>query len=106
MFFYKGRRVPAKQGLDEAGISTIVFRERDGLATINGSDLTTGIGCLELFDAERWLKTQEVALAMTLEALNANMKAYDPRIHLVRGLSRNDALRGKHPKAHRRFRTP
>lgn len=83
--FYKGRRVPAKQGLEEAGIATIVFRERDGLATINGSDLTTGIGCLELFDAERWLKTQEVALAMTLEALNANMKAYDPRIHLVRG---------------------
>jgi len=83
--FYKGRRVPAKQGLEEAGIPTVVFRERDGLATINGSDLTTGIGCLELYDAERWLKTQEVALAMTLEALNANMKAYDPRIHLVRG---------------------
>ena len=43
------------------------------------------MGCLELFDAERWLKTQEVCLAMTLEALNANMTAYDPRIHDVRG---------------------
>ena len=83
--FYKGKRVAAKQGLDEARIPTIVFRERDGLATINGSDLMTGIGCLELYDADRWLKTQEVALAMTLEALNANLKAYDPRIHSVRG---------------------
>jgi len=83
--FYQGRRLPAKQGMDEAGIPTIVFRERDGLATINGSDLTTGIGCLELFDAIRWLKTQEVALAMTLEALNANMQAFDPRIHATRG---------------------
>jgi histidine ammonia-lyase len=68
-----------------AGIPTVAFRERDGLATINGSDLITGMGCLELCDAERWIRTQEVALAMTLEALNANMKAYDHRIHLVRG---------------------
>ena len=83
--FYKGKRLPAKQGLDEAGITPIVFRERDGLATINGADLMTGMGCLELSDAERWLKTQEVALAMSLEALNANMKAYDHRIHDVRG---------------------
>ena len=61
------------------------FRERDGLATIDGSDLITGMGCLELCDAERWIRTQEVALAITLEALNANMKAYDHRIHLIRG---------------------
>lgn len=83
--FYQGKRLPAKQGLSEAGLTPIVFRERDGLATINGSDLMTGMGCIELADAERWLKTQEVALAMTLEALNANMKAYDHRIHDVRG---------------------
>ncbi len=83
--FYNGKRLPAKQGMDEAGIPTIVFRERDGLATINGSDLTTGIGCLELGDAIRWLKTQEVALTMTLEALNANLQAFDARIHATRG---------------------
>jgi len=83
--FYRGRRLSAKQGLAEAGIPTIVFHERDGLAAINGSNFITGMGCLELCDAERWLRTQEVALAMTLEALNANMKAYDARIHAVRG---------------------
>ena len=68
-----------------AGIPTIVFRERDGLAAINGSDLITGMGCIQLYDAERLLRTQEVALAMTLKALNANMIAYDPRVHMVRG---------------------
>jgi histidine ammonia-lyase len=83
--FYKGNRMPAKDGLAAAGLAPITFRERDGLATINGSDLTTGMGCLELYDAERWLKTHEVCLAMTLEALNANMAAYDARIHRVRG---------------------
>jgi histidine ammonia-lyase len=83
--FYQGKRMPAKEGLKAAGISAIVFRERDGLASINGSDLITGMGCIELYDAERLLQTQEIALAMTLEALNANMAAYDPRLHLVRG---------------------
>ena len=83
--FYNGRRMPANDGMAEAGIPTISFRERDGLAAINGSNFISGMGCLELYDAERWLRTQEIALAMTLEALNANMQAYDHRIHLVRG---------------------
>ncbi|HEY1198602.1 MAG TPA: histidine ammonia-lyase [Thermoplasmata archaeon] len=83
--FYKGKRMPGAEALRSAGISPIVFKERDGLASINGANVMTGMGCLELVDAERWLKTQEVALAMTLEALNANMKAYDHRVHDVRG---------------------
>jgi histidine ammonia-lyase len=83
--FYNGKKVQARDGMAQAGIPTIVFRERDGLAAINGSNFISGMGCLELHDAERWLRTQEIALAMTLEALNANMHAYDHRIHLVRG---------------------
>jgi histidine ammonia-lyase len=83
--FYNGKKVQARDGMAQAGIPTIVFRERDGLAAINGSNFVSGMGCLELHDAERWLRTQEIALAMTLEALNANMHAYDHRIHLVRG---------------------
>jgi histidine ammonia-lyase len=83
--FHKGKRLPSAQALKAAGLSPIVFKERDGLASINGSNVMTGMGCLQLVDAERWLKTQEVALAMTLEALNANMQAYDHRVHDVRG---------------------
>jgi histidine ammonia-lyase len=83
--FYNGRRLPARDGMAQAGVPVIAFRERDGLAAINGSNFISGMGCLELHDAERWLRTQEIALAMTLEALNANMQAYDRRIHLVRG---------------------
>jgi histidine ammonia-lyase len=83
--YYDGKRLPATEGMKQAGIPTIVYRERDGLAAINGSNLISGMGCLEVYDAVRWVKTQEVALAMTLEALNANMKAFDPRIHMVRG---------------------
>ena len=83
--FHKGKRMPGKDAMKAGGVPTITYRERDGLATINGSNLMTGMGCIEVYDAIRWTKTQEVALAMTLEALNANMIAYDRRIHEVRG---------------------
>jgi len=83
--FYNGRRMPALEGLEEAGIEPAELKARDGLATINGSNLLTGIGALFLYDAERWLKQAEVAAAMTLEALLANMKPYDPRLHRLRG---------------------
>ncbi len=83
--FYKGRRLPGKQAMDEAGIPTIEFEARDGLATINGSNMTAGYGALHLHDAARFFHTSEVAVALTLEVLNANMAAYDERIHKVRG---------------------
>jgi histidine ammonia-lyase len=83
--FFEGKRMSGKEAMDKAGIPTLVYKARDGLASINGSNVITGMGALQLYDAERWLKIQEIALAMTLEALNANMIAYDERLHKVRG---------------------
>ncbi|UCG69146.1 MAG: histidine ammonia-lyase [Thermoplasmata archaeon] len=83
--FYNDQRMSGKEAMDKAGISTVVFEARDGLATINGSNVITGMGALQIYDAERWLRTSEISCAMTLEALNANMKAYDERLHKVRG---------------------
>jgi histidine ammonia-lyase len=83
--FYQGRRVPTAEAQRMAGITAPGLEARDGLAAINGSNLITGIGCLTLWDAERWLLQAEIAAAMTLEALKANMKPYDRRLHLLRG---------------------
>ena len=83
--FYQGERLPARKALEKAGIQPIVFQARDGLATINGSNVITGLGALEVYDALRWIKHSEIVSAMTLEVLNANMEAYDNRVHQVRG---------------------
>ena len=83
--FHRGERLPAAEAMRRAGIETVQFEARDGLASINGSNCIAGIGSLSIVDAERWLKQQEIAAAMTLEALNANMLAYDDRIHRIRG---------------------
>lgn len=83
--FYKGKRMSGGEAMKKAGIPTLQFEARDGLATINGSNVITGMGTLEIHDAERWLKTQEIVSAITLEVLNANMIAFDERIHKARG---------------------
>ncbi len=83
--FFKGERLNGAEALKRAGIKPIVLRARDGLSMINGSNVITGMGALAVHDVGRWLKMSEIAAAMTLEVLNANMKAYDERLHKTRG---------------------
>ena len=40
-----------------------------------------------IYDSNRWMKQAEIGCAMSLEALKANMKPYDKRIHELRGFS-------------------
>jgi histidine ammonia-lyase len=83
--FYEGERLPGSVALERAAIPVPGLKARDGLATINGSNLLNGIGALTVYDAERWLKQAEIAAAMSLEALKASMLPYDARIHQLRG---------------------
>jgi histidine ammonia-lyase len=83
--FYEGERLPGKEALDKAGIKVPGLRARDGLATINGSNFITAISALHLYDINKWLKQAEIAATMSLEALQANLKPYDERLHQVRG---------------------
>ncbi len=83
--FFEGERLPGATAMRRAGIDPVSFEARDGLASINGSNCITGIGALQVIDAEQWLRQVDIATAMTLEVVNANMLAYDERIHRVRG---------------------
>ncbi|HEY3352367.1 MAG TPA: aromatic amino acid ammonia-lyase [Polyangia bacterium] len=83
--FYEGERMPTRQALERASIPIPGLQARDGLAAINGSNLITAIGSLLLFDAERWVKQAEIACSMSLEALLANPKPYQPKLHELRG---------------------
>lgn len=83
--FYQGRRLPGAEAMNQAGIPTITFEARDGLASINGSNVLTALLALTVHDVEHWLKVSEIAAATTLECLKANMKPYDTRLHRERG---------------------
>jgi histidine ammonia-lyase len=85
--YYQGELLEGAEALERAGIEVPGLEARDGLATINGSNLLTAMSAIFLYDAMNWLKQAEIACAMSLEALKANMRPYTPLLHEVRGFS-------------------
>jgi histidine ammonia-lyase len=83
--FYQGERLPGGEALARAGMRAPGLQVRDGLATINGSNVMTAMSALQLVDMQRWLGQALIGCAMTLEALFANLKPYDVRLHELRG---------------------
>ena len=75
--------------MERAGIPIPGLQARDGLATINGSNLLTAMSAIQLYDIDRWLRQAEIACAMSLEALyrelQAVRRAAPPAARLRRG---------------------
>ncbi|MBI5538487.1 MAG: aromatic amino acid lyase [Bacteroidia bacterium] len=83
--YYKGEFLTGKEALEKAGISVPGLQARDGLATINGSNVMTAMSAIYLYDVNNWLKQAEIACTMSLEALRANFGPYNHKIHEIRG---------------------
>ena len=85
--YYKDELLDGKEAMESAGIPVPGLEARDGLAIINGSNMLTAMSAILIYDANRWLKQAEIACAMSLEALKANMNPYLPKLHEVRGFA-------------------
>jgi histidine ammonia-lyase len=83
--YYKGELLDGKLAMERAGIPIPGLMARDGLAIINGSNVLTAMSAILIYDTNRWFKQAEIACAMSLEALKANMKPYLPKLHEARG---------------------
>jgi histidine ammonia-lyase len=83
--YFKGELMEGKKAMKKAGIPIPELHARDGLAIINGSNVLTAMSAIFLYDARNWLKQAEIAAAMSLEALKANMKPYSIKLHEIRG---------------------
>ncbi|MBR6006108.1 MAG: histidine ammonia-lyase, partial [Clostridia bacterium] len=82
---YQGEIMSGKEAMAKAGIPTVELAAKEGLALINGTQIMTSIGCLAVYDAMQLTKVADIACAMTAEALLGIKKAYDPKVHAVRG---------------------
>ena len=84
--YYQGIRMPARQALDQAGITpnTYQLKAKDALALINGTTVFTGMAVLNYHDAAQLIKQGEIACALSLEAMRGEQAAFDPRIQAVR----------------------
>jgi histidine ammonia-lyase len=83
---YQGRKMPAPQAIAEAGIGPVKFdlKAKDASALINGCTASLAVAALAAHDARNLLSDACLSLGLTLEAMRAEMSAFDERIHLAR----------------------
>ncbi|MCF6466712.1 histidine ammonia-lyase [Clostridium sp. Cult2] len=82
--YYKGELLSGKEAMDKAGISIIELTSKEGLALINGTQVMTSIGALTVYDGINLCQTADIVAALTVEALNGLVEAYDNRVHMLR----------------------
>jgi len=81
----RGAVLPAAEGLRLAGLAPLKLRAKEGLALINGTQVSTALALAGLFGAEDVFGAAVVAGAMSVDALKGSDSPFDERIHAVRG---------------------
>ena len=76
---------PAAQALHAVGLAPLTLAAKEGLALINGTQVSTALALHGLFMAERLLETAAVTGAMSVDAAKGSDAPFDPRIHAARG---------------------
>ncbi|MGE3273967.1 MAG: histidine ammonia-lyase [Vicinamibacterales bacterium] len=75
---------PAAEALVAAGLTPVTLEAKEGLALINGTQVSTAVLALALAGAERLARAADVTAALTIDALRGSMRPFDPRIHAAR----------------------
>jgi histidine ammonia-lyase len=83
--FHQGQRLPAAQALQRAGLQPLRLSAKEGLALINGTQVSTALAIDALLAAERLFEAAVIAGALTLDAARGSDGPFDARIHAVRG---------------------
>lgn len=80
-----GTIVSARDALAEAGIAPLKLAPKEGLALLNGTQVSTALALAAVFRTENVLAAALVAGAMSADAMQDSDTPFDRRIHNVRG---------------------
>jgi histidine ammonia-lyase len=81
----EGRLVDATEALANAKIAPVTLAAKEGLALINGTQVSTALALHGLFMAERVLEAAMVTGALSIDAARGSDAPFDARVHAVRG---------------------
>ncbi|HEX2518124.1 MAG TPA: histidine ammonia-lyase [Castellaniella sp.] len=80
-----GQWLPAAEALAQAGLTPIHLAAKEGLALINGTQVSTALALHGLFLAEHLFHSAVLAGAMSVDAAKGSDAPFDPRVHEIRG---------------------
>ena len=79
-----GQIMPAHAALTKLGMCPLRLEAKEGLALVNGTQVSTALAIEGLMAAERVFAAALAAGALTTEAIRGNLAAFDERIHVIR----------------------
>jgi len=80
-----GKLMPAREGLKGAGLQALSLAAKEGLALLNGTQVSTALALRGLFEAEDLFAAAVVSGALSVDAARGSDAPFDQRIHEVRG---------------------
>jgi histidine ammonia-lyase len=80
-----GAVMPATAALEHAGLKPLALGPKEGLALLNGTQVSTALALAGLFEIEKVFAAAIVAGAMSTDALKGSDTPFDARIHALRG---------------------
>lgn len=81
----KGETLPAADALKRAGLTPLALGAKEGLALINGTQVSTTLALTGLAAIARVFDAALVAGALSVDALKGSDTPFDPRIQTLRG---------------------
>jgi histidine ammonia-lyase len=80
-----GDVMPAHAALERLGMKTLQLGPKEGLALINGTQMSTAVALDALFAGEHVFAAAIAAGALSVDALKGSVKAFDARVSELRG---------------------
>ncbi len=75
---------PSAEVLAAHGLTPLALEPKEGLSLLNGTEGMLAQGCLAVHRARTLASTADAACALSVEALMASSRPFDPRIHDLR----------------------
>ncbi len=77
---FQGKRIRGAEAMAKVGIAPLQLAAKEGLTLLNGTQHMTAVGSLALHDAMTTCLVADIAGAMSLEALQGTVRAFDARV--------------------------
>ncbi len=79
-----GETLTGADALRRAGLEPVALGPKEGLALINGTQVSAAVAGLALAGAERLARAADIAAALSIDALRGSTRPFDARIHAAR----------------------